>query len=353
MFFGLTDLTLQFAAVRCGLEVTDDEIKQQVSGTKAWREKQSARQGHPHYVPIRTDKIGELLGITDMIRAEAKAWNIGTLDGSPNARAKARKERDRLRAESRRHEVDAIPRDDYEGNSLSRLKPWLAKGMSRATWYRRRPEAEANETSPSVTSNGTRNETGVSETGSSATSNGFETGPSVTTIHNELRSREFANLPSEAGDISAFGFPKREPLARANSVRERDQKGAELAEPFPLAAGGIAARALKLVAYEHERRREALMAIPASSQVLSSKVRLRPVAGPSLSHAEVTPFQEECRASVERLLTEMAAENERRRNWWREPLEGWSEGRLAIRSIDTGETTVIYLATKRGSACHG
>jgi hypothetical protein len=349
--FGLTDLTLRFAAACCGLEATDDEIKQQVAETKAWRDKQSARQGHPHYAPMRADKIGELLGITDMIRTEAKAWNIGTRGGSPEDRAKARRERDRTYCEARRRAAGSKTRLEFlEANNLSRLKPWEAEGISRTTWYRRQSEAEANETSPSATSNGTRNETGVSETGPSATSNGFETGPSVTTIHNELRSREFANLPSEAGDISAFGFPKSEPLARPNSDRERDQEGAELAEPVPLADGGIAARALEFVAYEHERRRKALMAVPASSQVLSSKVRLRPVAGPFLSPAETTPLQEECRASVERLLAEMAAENERRSQWWEQPVEGWNRGRLTIRSIDTAETTVIYLATKRGRA---
>jgi len=30
----------------------------------------------------------------------------------------------------------ALPRDEYEANSLMRSKPWEALGMSRATWYR-------------------------------------------------------------------------------------------------------------------------------------------------------------------------------------------------------------------------
>ena len=41
---------------------------------------------------------------------------------------------------------------------------------------------------------------------------------------------------------------------------------------------------------------------------------------------------EERRAAVERLLDAMAAENERRRDWWREPPKGWREGRLELRS---------------------
>jgi hypothetical protein len=42
----------------------------------------------------------------------------------------------------------------------------------------------------------------------------------------------------------------------------------------------------------------------------------------------------------------MAAENERRREWWTKPVEGWREGRLIIRSVMTGKTNVIYLRSK-------
>ena len=31
----------------------------------------------------------------------------------------------------------AEPREDYEARSLSRTAPWMAEGVSRATWYRR------------------------------------------------------------------------------------------------------------------------------------------------------------------------------------------------------------------------
>lgn len=47
------------------------------------------------------------------------------------------------------------------------------------------------------------------------------------------------------------------------------------------------------------------------------------------------------RAEVERLLDDMAAENERRRDWHAKPVQGWRDGRLEIRSILTGESTVI------------
>lgn len=58
---------------------------------------------------------------------------------------------------------------------------------------------------------------------------------------------------------------------------------------------------------------------------------------------------EERRAAVARLLDAMRAENERRRDWWREPVEGWSEGKLTLRSAVTGETMAIKLPKRRRS----
>lgn len=51
----------------------------------------------------------------------------------------------------------------------------------------------------------------------------------------------------------------------------------------------------------------------------------------------------DARASVDRLLADMAAENERRRNWRAHPLKDWRAGYLEIRSVLTGETTIVRL----------
>jgi hypothetical protein len=56
---------------------------------------------------------------------------------------------------------------------------------------------------------------------------------------------------------------------------------------------------------------------------------------------------DDARASVDRLLEAMGAENERRRNWHSQPVEGWREGRLEISSVLTGVLTTIRLS-KRG-----
>lgn len=35
------------------------------------------------------------------------------------------------------YKYTAVPRAEYEANSITRTKPWEALGMSRATWYRK------------------------------------------------------------------------------------------------------------------------------------------------------------------------------------------------------------------------
>ena len=86
---------------------------------------------------MRPDKIGEALGVTDITRDEAKAWNIGTHGGSKQARETARKEKHRMRDEAKRRAAGARP----HAQSLSRLQPWEAEGVCRRTWERRRARA--------------------------------------------------------------------------------------------------------------------------------------------------------------------------------------------------------------------
>jgi hypothetical protein len=55
------------------------------------------------------------------------------------------------------------------------------------------------------------------------------------------------------------------------------------------------------------------------------------------------------RAAVERMRDAMEAEIEGRRDWHRQPVAGWREGRLAWRSIMTGETTVVFFPKPKGA----
>jgi hypothetical protein len=54
----------------------------------------------------------------------------------------------------------------------------------------------------------------------------------------------------------------------------------------------------------------------------------------------------DARASVDKLLAEMGAENERRRGWFKESPHD-PDGNLTIRSIITGEKTTIRIQRRR------
>jgi hypothetical protein len=55
----------------------------------------------------------------------------------------------------------------------------------------------------------------------------------------------------------------------------------------------------------------------------------------------------DARASVDRLIADMTVENERRRNWHKQPLEDWRAGFLEIRSALTGERTRVLLHKRK------
>ena len=47
------------------------------------------------------------------------------------------------------YKYTALPRAEYEANSISRSKPWEALGMSRATWYNKgKPSPEVKQGLP-------------------------------------------------------------------------------------------------------------------------------------------------------------------------------------------------------------
>ena len=59
---------------------------------------------------------------------------------------------------------------------------------------------------------------------------------------------------------------------------------------------------------------------------------------------------DERRAAVNDMLDQMQAENERRREWWRAPVEGWRESALTICSAATGDTVRLVPARR---PCNG
>ncbi|MAY61555.1 MAG: hypothetical protein CML29_05030 [Rhizobiales bacterium] len=89
---------------------------------------------------IPADDVARLLGVTFELRSLLTFKTIGACDVSKAERqrlAKDRKrERDRLRAATKRSQNVRMDRASYEANSAERLRPWEAEGISRRTWYR-------------------------------------------------------------------------------------------------------------------------------------------------------------------------------------------------------------------------
>lgn len=84
------------------------------------------------------DQLAWRLRLTKEERRMLGITTIGAIDEAKAARIKARRERDRKRKLNARRAEGAKPRRDYETASINRTKPWIAEGISRRTWYRRR-----------------------------------------------------------------------------------------------------------------------------------------------------------------------------------------------------------------------
>jgi hypothetical protein len=86
----------------------------------------------------RADKLAIRLHLTEAERRRLRICTIGAIDVTKAERKLARKLRQRQRDRARRRARGAKPRTEYEATSVNRTKPWLALGISRATWYRTR-----------------------------------------------------------------------------------------------------------------------------------------------------------------------------------------------------------------------
>src|SRR4029450_5775684 len=71
--------------------------------------------------------------VSDAERTALRIFTIGAYDVPKAERIKRRKEKRRLADQARRQARGSKPHEQ----SISRTKPWAARGMSRATWYRK------------------------------------------------------------------------------------------------------------------------------------------------------------------------------------------------------------------------
>jgi hypothetical protein len=95
--------------------------------------------------PIRwkADTLAKVLNLTEAERRRLHVRTIGAVDMSKAERLQARKLRDRQNKRTKRRAKGAKPRAEYEAKSKNRIKPWIALGISRATWYRQNRETSA------------------------------------------------------------------------------------------------------------------------------------------------------------------------------------------------------------------
>ncbi|WP_441232620.1 hypothetical protein [Bradyrhizobium sp. 1200_D9_N1_1] len=105
---------------------------------------------------IPDDIVGETFRFSYEERLRQKATTIGSYDVDRAGRkelAKLRKQqKQRLEKREKRRSNGAVPRAQYEANSLSQTQPWLADGICRRTWERRRKKAAAEQALASVAS---------------------------------------------------------------------------------------------------------------------------------------------------------------------------------------------------------
>lgn len=89
---------------------------------------------------LGADAVAKLLFVSLAERNELSLKTIGACDTSGEERQKVAQEnkraRDRKRQEQKRRTEGKIHRVSFEAESISRLKPWLAEGISRSAWYR-------------------------------------------------------------------------------------------------------------------------------------------------------------------------------------------------------------------------
>jgi hypothetical protein len=85
----------------------------------------------------RADALAKRLNLTEAERRHLRITTIGAIDAGRAERIARRCKHARDREQQRRRAKGATSRSEYEANSITRAKPWVALGISRRTWYRR------------------------------------------------------------------------------------------------------------------------------------------------------------------------------------------------------------------------
>ena len=84
------------------------------------------------------EQIGRLLGLTNAERQALKLWPFKPIDATEEELEKQRKARRREKRRAKREAKGVRSRDVYLAEMAAKPKPWIAGGISRRTWQRRR-----------------------------------------------------------------------------------------------------------------------------------------------------------------------------------------------------------------------
>lgn len=98
----------------------------------------------------KADALAWRLHLTMEQRTVLGITTIGAFDVPRAARIKLRKQRDRDRKAKQRRAAGMKPRKVYEQQSITSAQPWIAEGISRRTWYRRRGTGAPDGTGPAT-----------------------------------------------------------------------------------------------------------------------------------------------------------------------------------------------------------
>ncbi len=94
-----------------------------------------------HPVWLKPDCVGKKLGLTAAIRKLLDIHTVGACDRTKAERQELAKANKVARQKQRRREHGAAPQEQ----SIEKHAPWIARGISRRTWYRERSQTNGTE----------------------------------------------------------------------------------------------------------------------------------------------------------------------------------------------------------------
>lgn len=93
---------------------------------------------------FKADSLAQLLNLKMEERTKLRIRTMGAVDATKEEREEIAKRNKVEKKRALRRARGVRPRDEYEAQSLTRMKPWKAEGISKSTWYRRNSSSHAN-----------------------------------------------------------------------------------------------------------------------------------------------------------------------------------------------------------------